>query len=187
MPAGTKKQPTKSTLLNSVGAATVDNFWSEKAKVIIISLVRSNQQKNCGFLSTPNRINVLLSRAKHGMYIIGNSDTYHKVPMWEEVINMLSAKNLLGESLELQCSRHPDTPIQVSQPDHFVIFSPESGCSLSCDKRLHCGHSCTGRCHSGLLHNTVKCFEPCPRPQKGCSHPCPRACGDVCPDRCYFQ
>ncbi|KAL7892543.1 hypothetical protein HDV63DRAFT_414622 [Trichoderma sp. SZMC 28014] len=186
-PTAMKKQPAKSTLLKSVRMATVDNFQGEEAKVIIISLVRSNQQKKCGFLSTSNRINVLLSRAQHGMYIIGNSDTYRNVAMWEEVINMLSAKSLLGESLELQCSRHPDTPIQVSQPDHFVIFSPESGCNLSCDKRLHCGHSCTGRCHSDLLHNAVKCLEPCPRPQKGCSHPCPRACGDACPDKCYFQ
>lgn len=186
-PTAPQKQPAKSTLLKSVRMATVDNFQGEEAKIIIISLVRSNQQKKCGFLSTSNRINVLLSRAKHGMYIIGNSDTYHNVPMWEEVINMLSAKNLLGKSLELQCSRHPDTPIQVSQPDHFVIFSPESGCNLPCDKRLHCGHSCTGRCHSDLLHNAVKCLEPCPRPQEGCSHPCPRACGDACPDRCYFQ
>ncbi|EHK50067.1 hypothetical protein TRIATDRAFT_212567 [Trichoderma atroviride IMI 206040] len=128
VPIALKKQPAKSTLLKSVRMATVDNFQGEEAKIIIISLVRSNQQKKCGFLSTSNRINVLLSRAKHGMYIIGNSDTYHNVPMWEEVINMLSAQNLVGKSLELQCSRHPDTPIQVSQPDHFVIFSPESGC-----------------------------------------------------------
>ncbi|PTB39704.1 hypothetical protein M441DRAFT_197320 [Trichoderma asperellum CBS 433.97] len=185
--AAIKNQPAKSTLLKSVRVATVDNFQGEEAKVIIISLVRSNLQKKCGFLSTSNRINVLLSRAKHGMYIIGNSNTYYNVPMWEEVINKLRASGCIGNSLELQCSRHPDTPIQVSQPDHFVIFSPESGCNLSCDKRLHCGHSCTGRCHSDVLHNAVKCLEPCPRPQKGCSHPCPRACADACLDRCYFQ
>jgi hypothetical protein len=183
----TRNQPAKSTLLKSVRIATVDNFQGEEAKVVIISLVRSNQQKKCGFLSTSNRINVLLSRAKHGMYIIGNSDTYHNVPMWEEVISMLSANGRIGKSFELKCSRHPDTPIRVSQPDHFLIFSPESGCNLSCDKRLHCGHTCTGRCHSDLLHNAVKCLEPCPRPQKGCSHPCIRACGDACPDKCHFQ
>ncbi|KAL6887873.1 hypothetical protein GGI43DRAFT_417260 [Trichoderma evansii] len=186
-PVAMKTQPAKSTLLKSVRAATVDNFQGEEAKVIIISLVRSNPQKKCGFLSTSNRINVLLSRAKHGMYIIGNSSTYSNVPMWEEVINMLSASSRIGKSIDLQCPRHPDTPIQVSKPDHFVIFSPESGCNLTCDKRLHCGHSCTGRCHSDILHNAVKCLEPCPRPQKGCSHPCPQACGDTCPDKCYFQ
>ncbi|KAH6608798.1 hypothetical protein Trco_002144, partial [Trichoderma cornu-damae] len=185
--AAAGKRSAKTTLLKSVRAATVDNFQGEEAKIVVISLVRSNPQSKCGFLSTSNRINVLLSRAKHGMYIIGNSSTYYNVPMWEEVIDMLSASGRLGGSLELQCSRHPDTPIRVSQPDHFLLFSPESGCHLPCDKRLHCGHPCTGRCHSDILHNAVECLEPCPRPQKGCRHACPRRCGESCPDRCYFQ
>lgn len=64
----------KRTLLKSVRVATVDNFQGEEAKVIVISLVRSNPQNNCGFLSTSNRINVLLSRAQYGMYIIGNAN-----------------------------------------------------------------------------------------------------------------
>ncbi|RMZ82490.1 hypothetical protein DV737_g2009, partial [Chaetothyriales sp. CBS 132003] len=59
--------PSKSALLKSVRIATVDNFQGEEAKIIVISLVRSNPQKKCGFLSTSNRINVLLSRAQHGM------------------------------------------------------------------------------------------------------------------------
>ncbi|KAK6443830.1 hypothetical protein FP744_10000078 [Trichoderma asperellum] len=94
-----EKKPAKSTLLQSVRAATVDNFQGEEAKVIIISLVRSNPQRKCGFLSTSNRINVLLSRAKHGMYIIGNSSTYYNVPMWQKVIDMLSASGRFGPSL----------------------------------------------------------------------------------------
>ncbi|KAF2210305.1 hypothetical protein CERZMDRAFT_18672, partial [Cercospora zeae-maydis SCOH1-5] len=47
----------------------------EEAKVVIISLVRSNNSNNCGFLRTPNRINILLSRTKYGIYILGNSAT----------------------------------------------------------------------------------------------------------------
>lgn len=43
--------------------ATVDNFQGEEAKIIIVSLVRSNKLKKVGFLKTTNRINVLLSRA----------------------------------------------------------------------------------------------------------------------------
>lgn len=181
------RQSGKTTLLKSVRAATVDNFQGEEAKVIIISLVRSNPQKRCGFLSTSNRINVLLSRAQHGMYIIGNSSTYYNVPMWEQVIDMLRASGRLGTSLELQCSRHPRTPIRVSKPDHFLQFSPESGCNLPCDKRLQCGHSCTGRCHSDVLHNVVECMEPCPRPRKGCDHACPRRCGQPCPAKCTVE
>ncbi|KAH8164140.1 hypothetical protein CIB48_g4136 [Xylaria polymorpha] len=72
---------TRTTLLKSIRLATVDNFQGEEAKVVVISLVRSNSERRCGFLSTSNRINVLLSRAKHGMYLIGNADTYGHVPI----------------------------------------------------------------------------------------------------------
>ncbi|KAL9592854.1 MAG: hypothetical protein Q9179_006303 [Wetmoreana sp. 5 TL-2023] len=73
------KPPTiqKTTLLKALRIATVDNFQvppsgcirserntkalqGEEAKVVIVSLVRSNPRNNCGFLKTSNRINVLL-------------------------------------------------------------------------------------------------------------------------------
>ncbi|KAK3386890.1 hypothetical protein B0H63DRAFT_541000 [Podospora didyma] len=182
-----RSQLSRTTLLKSIRVATVDNFQGEEAKVIVICLVRSNPQNNCGFLRTSNRINVLLSRAQHGMYIIGNSNTYSSIPMWADVIAKLQANGNFGTSLELQCARHPDTPIAVSRPDHFVVFSPESGCSLPCEKRLHCGHACIGRCHSDILHDAVKCLEQCPRSKKGCDHSCPRLCGEACHDRCQQQ
>ena len=65
----------KKKLSELLRVATVDNFQGEEAKVIIVSLVRSNNEKKVGFLRTTNRINVLLSRAQHGMYLIGNADT----------------------------------------------------------------------------------------------------------------
>lgn len=182
--AGPRANLGKKTLLKSIRVATVDNFQGEEAKVVVICLVRSNPQNNCGFLRTSNRINVLLSRAQHGMYIIGNANTYRSVPMWDDVIRRLQAGGNFGTSLELQCPRHPKTPIAVSQPDHFLAFSPESGCSLKCEKRLLCGHSCPGRCHADILHDSVKCLEDCPRPKKGCDHPCPLRCGDPCHAKC---
>ena len=181
----TNRSVAKTTLLNSVRIATVDNFQGEEAKVVIISLVRSNPQQNCGFLKTSNRINVLLSRAKHGMFIIGNADTYGSVPMWAEVLGILKKQGNFGPAIELQCPRHPATPIFVSTPDHFLQFAPESGCNLPCDKRLRCGHSCNGRCHAHILHEAVKCLEDCPRPQPGgCNHACPLRCGDACREKC---
>ena len=71
----------KSILLNALRIATVDNFQREEAKVIVISLVRSNDERKCGFLKTSNRINVLLSRARHDMYIIGNAQIARSVSM----------------------------------------------------------------------------------------------------------
>ncbi|KAL2841156.1 hypothetical protein BJY01DRAFT_257156 [Aspergillus pseudoustus] len=154
----------RSTLLHALRVATIDNFQGEEAKVV----------NRCGFLRTPNRINVLLSRAKHG---IG-------VSMWGKVIDILERDGNIGDALDLTCPRHPNTPITVSEPEHFLQYSPEGGCSLQCGKRLHCGHPCKQKCHSEILHAAVYCPDQCKRPQKGCAHPCPKPCGDPCPKRC---
>ncbi|KAL8952306.1 MAG: hypothetical protein Q9222_001758 [Ikaeria aurantiellina] len=100
----------KSTLLRALRVATVDNFQGEEAKVIILSFVRCNAERKCGFLRTSNRINVALSRARHGMYIIGDAGTASSVPMWAEVVNLL-AMNDTCAALAIQrlqsSSSHP--------------------------------------------------------------------------------
>lgn len=174
----------RTNLLQTLRVATIDNFQGEEAKVIVISLVRSNDQNRCGFLRTSNRINVLLSRAKHGMYIVGNSATSIHVPMWAQVINILQRDDNFGTSLELQCPRHPDNTIAVSEPDHFLQYSPEGGCNERCVNRLKCGHACKQKCHAAILHDAVYCQEPCPKVVKGCDHPCPKLCGELCPAKC---
>lgn len=173
-------------MASAVRLATVDNFQGEEAEVVVISLVRSNDQHRCGFLRTSNRINVLLSRAKNGMYIIGNCSTTQHVPMWTNVLELLDRNGCVGQVLELACERHPDDIMQVTVPDDFVRLAPDGGCVLPCTQRLLCGHACDSSCHSQVLHDAVKCLEPCPR-QPGsnhCSHACPAKCGEVCPPKC---
>ena len=152
---------------------------------MVVSLVRSNEKGNPGFLKTSNRINVLLSRAQHGMYILGNSKTMENVKMWADVLGILRANNLVGTSLELSCPRHPDTPLVVTVPDDFIRVAPEAGCDLICNDRLECGHKCLAKCHAEHLHNAVYCLEPCNRPPRGCTvHVCPNPCGATCPSEC---
>ncbi|KAJ9610539.1 hypothetical protein H2200_005316 [Cladophialophora chaetospira] len=114
----------KTSLSRTLRVSTIDNFQGEQATVVIIALVRSNEQNKCGFLIAPNRINVLLSRARHGMYIIGNSRTYGHVPMWASVMGLLQAGGHFGQSLGIQCPRHR-LVFEVSNADDFTIFSPE--------------------------------------------------------------
>lgn len=178
-----KRKPLeKKKLSDLLRVATVDNFQGEEAKIIIISLVRSNKNRKVGFLKTTNRINVLLSRAQHGMYLIGNSDTYSNIPMWQKVINILRAKDHIGRFLELCCPRHMDTAIQVQQPDDFIRLSPEGGCREACMDRLSdCGHRCQARCHSKALHEVFRCEQPCQRRHQPCDHPCQKpTCGEDC-------
>ena len=179
--AGTKPLE-KRKMSELLRIATVDNFQGEEAKVIIISLVRSNKERRVGFLRTKNRINVLLSRAQHGMYLIGNTDTYSNVPMWAQVHDMLQGTNAVGKALGLCCPRHTDTEIQVVQPEDFTRLSPEGGCQLTCDRRLaDCGHRCHARCHSESMHQVFSCPQPCERLHTPCRHNCQKqTCGEDC-------
>ena len=180
---GSRKQPLqKKKMSELLRIATVDNFQGEEAKIIIVSLVRSNKEKKVGFLKTTNRINVLLSRAQHGMFLIGNAETYTKIPMWAKVLGMLQATDAAGKAIGLCCSRHPNTVIQIRQPDDFLRLSPEGGCQLACDRRLsECGHRCQAKCHSESMHKVFLCPQPCQRLHSPCNHSCQKAtCGEDC-------
>ena len=176
--------PYKATLSKALRVATVDNFQGEEAKIVVISFVRSNDQGRCGFLRTSNRINVLLSRARHGMYIIGNSQTARSVPMWADVIRILEEDSSIGPTLSLCCPRHLETPIEVRTPEDFAMLAPEGGCNRKCVSRLQCGHACINKCHSDIMHNAVRCLESCQRLKSDCMHPCPLPCGDPCDPKC---
>ncbi|KAK5991678.1 NFX1-type zinc finger-containing-like protein [Cladobotryum mycophilum] len=159
--AGTQRLVEKKQLLQTLRLATVDNFQGEEAKVIIVSLVRSNPAHRVGFLRTENRINVLLSRAQHGMYLIGNTETYLHVPMWADVHSHLVRAGAVNTALSLSCPRHPDVPIFCSEPADFARNSPEGGCQLPCDRRLEpCGHKCQAQCHSKPMHEAFACCVP---------------------------
>jgi len=180
---------TKDSIRNRVRMATIDNFQGEESKVIIISLVRNNSKGSIGFLKTMNRTNVLLSRAMHGMYILGNSRTLRikkSHAMWANVLDQLEAQKLLGESLSLRCQNHPQTVSEVRAPEDFKIKAGDGGCSLQCEFRLpKCGHSCPRRCHpDDPRHATTSCPKPCMRIRQPeiCpeGHTCPRPCGEEC-------
>jgi superfamily I DNA and/or RNA helicase len=44
----------------------------EEADVILLSTVRNAKDGRIGFLRLRNRVNVMLSRARHGMVVLGN-------------------------------------------------------------------------------------------------------------------
>ncbi|KAK0928600.1 hypothetical protein LTR29_017332 [Friedmanniomyces endolithicus] len=140
----------RGTLLQVLRAATVDNFQGEEAKIVIVSLVRSNTNHKPGFLRTSNRINVMLSRAQHGMYVIGDANTMSHVPMWADVLAIFRQQRFFGMTLELCCPRHKDTLLQITMPDDFVRISPEAGCDLPCSKQLPAIRNATNRAFLAL-------------------------------------
>jgi superfamily I DNA and/or RNA helicase len=53
---------------------TVDAFQGREADLAIFSVTRSNTHKRAGFLSSPERINVGLSRGRDGLCIVGDAE-----------------------------------------------------------------------------------------------------------------
>lgn len=83
---------------------SVDNFQGEDNKIILLSLVRSNTDGNIGYLSFKNRICVALSRAKLGLYIIGNMNILSKASdVWKQIYIELENQEAIGPGLDLIC------------------------------------------------------------------------------------
>lgn len=107
----------------TVRLATIDNFQGEESKIVVISLVRSNASGKIGFLKQANRINVLLSRAKHGMFLVGNPACLCASPrsrMWRLVLELLERQQAVGPAFVVRCPHHPNAERRIEHPDEFL-------------------------------------------------------------------
>lgn len=176
-----------------IRVATVDNFQGEEARVIVASLVRSNQRRSIGFLKDPERVNVLLSRARDGLIMVGSADTLvgsssqSGSRLWRGVLGELAAAGCVRTSFPAQCQMHGTRPAQpLSTIAAFRRFVPDGGCDQPCMAVLPCGHRCPRRCHPGLdaAHERVRCVEVlrvlCPAGHP-VSKPCSSAGVPACP------
>jgi len=162
---------------------SVDNYQGEECNIIILSLVRSNKKLgiggskgNIGFLKVANRVCVALSRAKTGLYILGNAELLRsKSTLWESIIQKLKSSNSIGPALTLACQNHPQTETKVSVTEDFRQVE-DGGCSRPCEYQLKCGHACTRRCHPSD-HDSIVCPKPCPHKfEATCGHQCTKIC-----------
>lgn len=177
-----KKVQRKFEECQGVRISVVDNFQGEESKIILLSLVRSNEGGVVGFLKKENRICVALSRAKHGLYVIGNMKQLRdSCDLWKQIFQDLNDDNSIGSSLVLQCENH-NVLSQVSTDRDFHLKSPEGGCTRPCSFSLPvCGHTCPKVCHmTNLEHKDVKCPLPCPKILCERKHPCPKKCWEEC-------
>ena len=69
-----------------VAVKSVDGFQGGEKDIIIISLVRSNDNKDIGFLKDLQRLNVSLTRAKKKLIIIGNRETFESDDAYNELL-----------------------------------------------------------------------------------------------------
>ncbi|KAF4525721.1 hypothetical protein B566_EDAN011898 [Ephemera danica] len=164
----------------------VDNYQGEENDIILLSLVRSNKRNEIGFLKTENRVCVALTRAKLGMFIIGNMTCLSTSALWRKMKSTLQSQGALGPGLPLRCRLHPTKISIVATSSDFQEKSPYGGCILQCGYTLPCLHTCTRTCHPmDQDHRDYKCQSPC---ENICpyNHPCQKLCFEICGD-CTVQ
>ena len=84
----------------SENVRTIDSWQGREKEFMIFSAVRSNKHGNIGFLENERRTNVALTRAKHGMIIVGNSQTLSEADEnWAVLIEMFIAHGSLVQGI----------------------------------------------------------------------------------------
>ncbi len=168
--------------MNAVNCTTVDNYQGEENDIILLSLVRSNEDGRIGFLKVANRVCVALSRAKKGFYAIGNMvQMTQGSRLWRNIIREQKEKGNVSDAITLVCANHPEVKVEVSCKKDFKQF-PDGGCTKPCEYRLNCGHVCAKRCHpDDKEHIRYQCKKPCSRK---CSADLHKACVKRCNEEC---
>jgi len=72
---------------SQIAIKTIDGFQGQERDVIYISLVRSNDAMEIGFLSDTRRMNVALTRAKKKLVVIGDSATFGNHPFYKNFLD----------------------------------------------------------------------------------------------------
>lgn len=85
---------------SQIAIKTVDGFQGQERDVIYISLVRSNDLKEIGFLNDIRRMNVALTRAKKKLVVIGDSATLANHPFYKNFLDYTESINAYKSAWE---------------------------------------------------------------------------------------
>lgn len=72
---------------------TVDGFQGQERDIIVISLVRSNDEGQIGFLSDLRRMNVAVTRARMKLIILGDAQTMSRHPFYKKLYEYTCSLN----------------------------------------------------------------------------------------------
>ncbi|KAH8812154.1 P-loop containing nucleoside triphosphate hydrolase protein [Xylogone sp. PMI_703] len=142
--------------------STIDNYQGEESDIAIISLTRSNPRNDIGFMTAPERLNVLLSRARNALIMIGDAETFMNSrkgkDLWKRFIGILKEGRHIYDGFPVKCERHPNRHALLSRPEAFDKECPDGGCLEPCGATLKCGiHKCPQYCHQLSDHSKMNC------------------------------
>ncbi|KAL7627407.1 hypothetical protein AAE478_001600 [Parahypoxylon ruwenzoriense] len=142
--------------------STIDNYQGEESDIVVASLTRSNDEGDIGFMAAPERLNVLISRARNALIMIGNANTFMSARKgregWVQLFDSLKAGGKIHDGFPLRCEKHSDTKHIIRSVEDFDLHCPDGGCALPCTEMLSCGrHTCPMRCHVRVDHSSMPC------------------------------
>jgi len=69
-----------------IPCSTVDAFQGRESDIIVFSTVRANAERDIGFVDDARRMNVMWTRARLGLIIVGHKETMSSNPLWKRAI-----------------------------------------------------------------------------------------------------
>ena len=84
-------------------------------------------------MDAPERLNVLLSRARDGLILIGNSDTFvHSRKggaLWKRFFTLLNDAQYVYNGFPVKCEKHPKRVVLLKRASDFDYLCPDGGCT----------------------------------------------------------
>lgn len=111
----------------------VDNYQGEESDIVVASLTRCNKANDIGFMSEPERLNVLLSRARNALIMIGSRETFFNArkgrEIWQKLFKFLEEEDHIYDGFPVKCEKHPDRTAVLSTQEDFDLHCPDGGCN----------------------------------------------------------
>ena len=93
-----KKSEYFKPLRRQISVNTVDGFQGQERDVIMISLVRSNDDGQIGFLRDLRRMNVAMTRARMKLFVLGDATTMTRHPFYNKLYHYIRKLNGYDET-----------------------------------------------------------------------------------------
>lgn len=97
----------------AVSVESIDDVQGEEHDYIIFSCVRSNSKKQIGFLANVKRLNVAITRARYGLFILANTSMFRYVPYRDQLIRFYTEKGCMVSG--------PFSNLKIDSPDFMLV------------------------------------------------------------------